>query len=240
MAGRLVRTSLVVVASVSTVAAVAVTGSAAMAAPSAPTAMTKACKALQAKAIAAAASNPAGGAPTAAERTFYAKCPGVDTIVVMSLGSLSRYQLFADAKGRPAGIKKVTSSNPKVVALGKPVAETVDGKATNSTVVQAIGMGQSRVCFTPKSGAGRCVLMVTPKAISGKAGGRTLNVAFGDGASDAAKVVSITSSDPTVVSVATDPSRALPYVVLGQPGSTTICAKYTKGTGGCQQWTIGS
>ena len=207
-------------------------------AASVPTALSKACRALQAKAIEASAASPANGPPTADERAFYAKCPGVDTIVVVSLGNLSGYQLGADAKGRPVGIAKITSSNQKVVAVGKPVAQTVDGKATNATVVQAVGLGQSRVCFALKTGSSRCLLVVGPRAITGKAGGRTLNVAFGSQPNDAAKVVSITSSDPSVVSVATDPSSSLPYVVLSGPGTTTICAKYTKGRGGCQQWTI--
>lgn len=238
MAGRIRRASTLAVVGVA-VSAAAMSSSVQATATSSPSAISKTCRALQAKAISAIAADPSGREPTSAERAYYARCPRQDAISVVSLGTLARHTLAADAKGRPAGIVKVTSSNPEVVALGKPAKEVVDGKVTNSTVLQAVGMGRSRVCFTLTTRATRCLLVVTPASIAGKAGGRTLNVAFGDGSNDAARVVSITSSDAGVVTVATDPSRALPYVVLGRPGTTTVCATYVKGSGGCQEWTIG-
>jgi hypothetical protein len=238
MVGRAFARTVVVIPVVAAFVAVgAIAGPPASATTSA--AATKACKALRAKAINAAAKDPVGrGTPE--ERAYYERCPSADTLQVISLGTLSTYLLFPDAKGEQAGIVAMTSSNPNVIAIGAANRTTVEGKATRATIVQAVGMGTSRVCVTVTGGSKRCLLVVTPKAIAGKAGGRTLNVAAGNQPGAAAMVVSITSSDPSVVTVTPDPASTLPYVLLGQPGTTTICAKYTKGAGGCQQWTIGS
>lgn len=238
MVGRAVARTVVVIPAIAAfVAAGAIAAPPATATSS--TAVTRECKVLRAKAISAAAKDPVGrGTPE--ERAYYARCPSADALQVISLGTLSTFLLFPNAKGEPTGIVKMTSSNPQVIAIGAAKRTTVDGKATRATIVQAVGMGSSRVCVTMIGGSKRCLLLVTPKAIAGKAGGRTLNVAAGNQPGAAATIVSITSSDPSVVTVAPDPASTLPYVLLGQPGTTTVCAKYTKGTGGCQQWTIGS
>ncbi len=201
-------------------------------------ALSRVCKSLQAKAIAAEAADPSGHGDTQEQAAYRKRCPDADPIYVVSLGSLSSWDRYLDGRGKPAGITKVTSSRPSVVALGKPTKTGSGGSSSVMTIVQAIGRGTSRVCFTTTDRHTDCLLFAVPPSVAGKGGGRTLNVAFGNQAGAAATVVSITSSDPSVVSVATDPSSSLPYVVLSGPGTTTICAKYTKGRGGCQQWTI--
>lgn len=201
-------------------------------APSAPSALSAKCRALQAKAIAAEAADPTGDG-TAEQAAYLRRCPRADPIVVYSLGTLLRFHTVVDRAGKQVPVRRVTSSVPAVVAPGR----AVQAEAGRQVAVQMLSLGRSRVCVTGSTGSVSCQLAVVPKAVSGKAGGRTLNVAFGNEPGDAARVVSVTSADPAIVTVATDAVTSLPYVVLGTPGSTMVCARFTKGAGGCQRWT---
>lgn len=198
-----------------------------------PGALSATCRSLQAKAIAAEAVDAAGDG-TVEQVQYLRRCPSADPVVVYSLGTLVRFRTVVDGRGIERPVRRVTSSVPKVVAVGRPV-QAAGGR---QVAAQMVSLGRSRVCVTASTGFVRCQLAIVPKALSGKAGGRTLNVAFGNQAGDAARVVSATSADPTIVTVATDAATSLPYVVLGTPGSTMVCARYTKGAGGCQRWTI--
>ncbi len=193
------------------------------------TALSKDCKKAQAKAIAAEAANPTNNG-TKEQATYLRKCPGADYLEVRSIGSISAVTQIPGPGNKPVAVKKVTSSNPKVVALGKP------GEAVPQ---QVVGIGQSRVCMTPASGKAFCLLVVVPKKISGGTNGRTLNVGLAtEGTPQTA--TTITSSNPAVVTVNTDPTSGHPYTSPAGPGTTTVCAKFTKGPGGCQEWTVTS
>lgn len=199
-------------------------------------ALSKACKKAQTKAIAAEAADPAGQGT--AQRAYLKKCPGADYLDIRSIGSVVAFSDIADAHGKPVAVKKVTSSNPKVIALGKPTKQTTGGADALLVEQQAVGLGQSRVCMTPATGKSLCLLVVVPKAVSGGTG-RTLNVALGH-AGVPAPATSITSSNPAVVTIGVDPSTSRPYTSPVGAGTTTICVQFSKGPGGCQDWTVAS
>jgi hypothetical protein len=201
-----------------------------------PSGLSAACKALQQKAIKAESADPVGQG-TKQSAAYLKKCPGAPYPDIRSLGDLSTYTTLLDAKHNPVGVKKVTSSNPKVILLGPARQATVDGVATTEYAQMAVGLGTSTVCIIPRSGKTLCELVVVPKAISGKKNGRTLNVSQGGHEGDPATAVTITSSNPAVITAVAD-ATGLPSIIVGQPGTTTVCATFTHGPGGCQDWTL--
>jgi hypothetical protein len=201
-----------------------------------PSALSAACRALQHKAIVAESADPVGQG-TKQTAAYLKKCPGAPYPDIRSIGDLSTFTTLLDAKHNPVGVKQVTSSNPKVILLGPARETTADGVATTEYAQMAVGLGNSTVCIIPRSGKTLCELVVVPKAISGKKNGRTLNVSQGGREGDPAKAVTITSSNPAVITAVTD-AMGLPSIVVGQPGTTTVCATFTKGPGGCQDWTL--
>jgi hypothetical protein len=201
-----------------------------------PSALSSTCKALQQKAIKAEAADPVGEG-TKQSAAYLKKCPGAPYPDIRSIGNLSTFTTLLDAKRNPVGVKKVTSSNPKVILLGPAREVNVDGVATTEYAQMAVGLGTSTVCIIPRSGKTFCELVAVPKAVSGKKDGRTLNVSQGGHDGDPARAVSITSSNPAVITAVTD-ATGLPSIIVGQPGTTTVCATFTKGPGGCQDWTL--
>lgn len=201
-----------------------------------PSALSRACKALQRKAIKAESADPVGQG-TKQTAAYLKKCPGAPYPDIRSIGNLSTFTTLLDAKHNPVGVKKVTSSNPKVILLGPARETTVDGVVTTGYAQMAVGLGKSTVCITPRNGKTLCELVVVPKAISGSKDGRTLNVSQGGHEGDPAKAVTITSTNPAVIDAGID-ATGLPVMFVGQPGTTTVCATFTRGPGGCQVWTL--
>lgn len=210
-------------AQISAVVAAAIVASGVALAPAAdaqrPSALSQQCKTLQAAAIKGDAAEPSG-LPSKAAKKYQKQCPDAPIVSIQSIGQFLTY----------IGMKKVTSSDPRIVAIGKVPA----GEAIPQYVV---GVGSSTICLTPKSGGKRCFLVVVPKAVVGKSGGRLVNVGSGIAPGSPGRLVSLTSSDPMVATVGMG-SDQVPFIGTVLPGKSTICATFTVGSGGCQDWTF--
>lgn len=179
--------------------------------------------------------------------------------IVRNLGYLDAPELMFTNAQRPLGIKRVTSSNPNVVALGPgtPLTTTSAGSKpikTTKVTQYMVGTGRSTVCYIPFKGAKDCHVVVVPDELTGVAptndekmwdafnAGRTV---FAFSSADDTSGISATqasSTDQAVVQ-ATNPDPNDEVVKVAQVeavgvGTARVCATFTTGATACQTWTV--